>query len=242
MHQKPMSPAEISQHEYANAPKRMGVYVNEVDISGKTIVDFGCGWGGETLWLSEQGPAEVIGVDIDESALNQSRAFAGEAARFVSDISLLQDASVDFVFSTNVFEHVMDMDGVLDDLRRILRPGGALISRFGPLFYSPYGCHFYWAGLYPWSHLILGRQWLKRRIDRIRACPSNTTSWAEMGLNRITFTRFAKIVRSKFAVKRLHPIPVYGLPLVTSIPGVRRFMTFGCDMHVTKDALATQDA
>ena len=101
MHQKPMSPAEISQHEYANAPKRMGVYVNEVDISGKTIVDFGCGWGGETLWLSEQGPAEVIGVDIDESALEQSRAFAGEAARFVSDISLLQDASVDFVFSTN---------------------------------------------------------------------------------------------------------------------------------------------
>ena len=89
MHQKPMAPAEISQHEYANAPKRMGVYVNEVDISGKTIVDFGCGWGGETLWLSEQGPAEVIGVDIDESALNQSRAFAGEAARFVSDISLL---------------------------------------------------------------------------------------------------------------------------------------------------------
>lgn len=225
---------EQSEYEYAKAPESMGVYLSEVDIFGKTIVDFGCGWGGETKWLSEQGAAKVIGIDVNEDALTQSRNYCGTEAEFTSDITKVDDCSCDAVFSTNVFEHVLNMEETLDQLWRILRPGGCIVSNFGPLFYSPYGCHFYWAGLYPWSHLWLGRGWLQRKADRLRGVESDAKSWAEMGLNKITFQSFAKIARKRFQIRRLRAVPVMGLPFVTQIPVIRKYMTFGCDMHLLK--------
>ena len=36
----------------------------------------------------------------------------------------LPDQSVDVVFSTNVFEHVMHLEGAFGKVARVLRPGG----------------------------------------------------------------------------------------------------------------------
>jgi len=55
------------------------------------------------------------------------------------------DASFDAVLSTDTFEHMMDLDQTFHEILRVLRPGGSLLSRFGPLFYSPHGYHLYWA-------------------------------------------------------------------------------------------------
>jgi len=42
---KQLSDSQQSIYEYEKAPDSMGAYLSEVDISGKTVVDFGCGWG-----------------------------------------------------------------------------------------------------------------------------------------------------------------------------------------------------
>ena len=235
MHNTMMSSEEQSRYEYDKAPSTVGRYLAECGIDGKSVIDFGCGWGGETAWLCDNGASRVFGIDIDEDALGQARLFAGQRhVEFLSDIRKIPDDSVDVVFSTDVFEHVMDLNQTLDELHRVLKPGGALISRFGPLFYSPYGCHFYWAKLYPWGHLLFGRRWLLKRIARVRGYGSTSESWEELGLNRVTYTNFAGLVRARFNVVRLQPIAVSRLPLVCRIPVVRRFLTFGCDMHVVK--------
>jgi len=236
MFDRPMLPSEQSLYEYEKAPASMGQYLTEVNISNKVVLDFGCGWGGETAWLREQGAKKVIGIDVDEDSLEQARAFTKHnAIEFTSRIESIETDSIDYVFSTNVFEHVMDLSYALDQIYRILRPGGALLTRFGPLFYSPYGCHFYWAKLFPWSHVLLGRRWLVRRIDAIRGYPSAASSWEELGMNRVTFKKFEKIVRSKpFRIMRLQPLPVAGLPLVTRLPLLRTFLTFGCDVFLAK--------
>jgi len=55
------------------------------------------------------------------------------------------DRSFDAAFSTNTFEHVSNLDQAFNEILRVLRPGGSLLTRFGPLFYSPHGYHLYWA-------------------------------------------------------------------------------------------------
>jgi ubiquinone/menaquinone biosynthesis C-methylase UbiE len=234
MHEKPFTSEEQSKYEYDKAPQTMGLYLEKVDIKGKVVLDFGCGWGGETLWLRRQGAEKVIGIDTNEDSLSQARDFCSEECIFTSDITSIEDGSIDYIFSTNVFEHVMDIPGCLDELNRILKPAGEIISYFGPLFYSPYGCHFYWAKPFPYSHLIFGRKWLTRKINKMRGTNTVYGSWEDMGLNRITYQKFYKEVASRFSIKEMRPIAVMELPLVTKIPIINKFFTFGCEMHVCK--------
>lgn len=230
-----MNNQEQSDREYKEAPNRVGRYLADLDIKGKTIVDFGCGWGGETLYLSEQGFGRVYGVDINEEALNQARSFAGRSATFLHGTKEIPSGTVDYVFSTHVFEHVFNMNEVLVELYRILKHGGHVHSIFGPLFYSPYGCHFYWAGLFPWSHLIMGRRWLLKRIASVRRDPFKDQSWDELGLNRITFEMFsAHVIQSAFDVEILKPLPVRGLTFATRLPVFKKYLTGGIHVKIRK--------
>ena len=63
------------------------------------------------------------------------------AARRMDAVSLeLPDASVDLVYSVNVFEHLPDPAAVWRDAKRVLRPGGCLFTHFNP-YTSDRGCH-----------------------------------------------------------------------------------------------------
>ncbi len=86
---------------------------------------------------------------------------AGDAAALP-----LPDASVDVVFSSCAFEHLPDLPAALAEMRRVLRPGGAVFSRFSPTWASRDGHHlkvadpddplsFHDPVVPPWSHLVL---------------------------------------------------------------------------------------
>ena len=47
-----------------------------------------------------------------------------------------------------------NVGGVLAELRRILKPGGALFIQIEPLFHSPYGSHLRRLIDEPWAHLL----------------------------------------------------------------------------------------
>jgi cyclopropane fatty-acyl-phospholipid synthase-like methyltransferase len=44
----------LTAHEIAKAPESMGRYLAELDRTDVDVLDFGCGWGGETLWLADR--------------------------------------------------------------------------------------------------------------------------------------------------------------------------------------------
>ncbi len=237
----PASEGEIATYEYAKAESSYAPLVAELGgIEGRTVLDFGCGWGGESAWLARRA-GHVVGCDVNDDALRQARRFQAESglrnlefARCADDALPFADDSFDAVFSTNVFEHVMRPETMLAEIRRVLRPGGAFVSTFGPLFYSPLGYHLPWACRVPWAHLIFGLRPIIE-VRNTRRAPIDPDSWEDTGLNRITFERFRDAAgHAGFDVRRLERIPVRGLGLLAATPGVGRLFTFGVKCHLIK--------
>ena len=102
---------------------------------GEVALDLGCGAGTDLLVAAQMtGPSgRVIGVDMTTAMLERARESA--AAMGLDNIELheslietlpLEDASVDVVISNGVIDLVPDKDAVLDEIDRVLRPGGRL--------------------------------------------------------------------------------------------------------------------
>ncbi|MCC7407762.1 MAG: class I SAM-dependent methyltransferase [Phycisphaeraceae bacterium] len=239
----PATSSEQSAYEYAKAQGSFADAVAELgSLAGKTVLDFGCGWGGETAWLAER-CAFAHGCDVDPNSLAQAEQFRRHrnihnmaVAPVRNDRLPFADDTFDAVLSTNVFEHVMNPVAMLSEIRRVLKPGGSFITRFGPLFYSPLGYHLCWATQVPWAHLWLGLNPIIE-VRNQRRSPIHPTSWEDTGLNRITFARFeSAVLTAGLRPRRLRRIPVRRLGPLTHVPLLRDLVTFGIDAHLTKPA------
>jgi SAM-dependent methyltransferase len=239
-----MAPVEDVAHEFRKADRTMGSYLAELQTTDADLLDFGCGAGGETIWVANH-VRSVTGVDLDAEYLAQAQATLSQSGlrncRFVycSGTHLpFREASFDAVFSTDTFEHVMDLETAFSELYRVLRPGGRLISRFGPLFYSPLGYHLRWACQVPWAHLVFGLEpVLELRADKtgIPSWPERT--WQDTGLNGKRFHDFrGSVQRAGFDFVRFRAVPVRRLTLLSKLPWIGDFFTFGIDMHVRRPA------
>jgi 2-polyprenyl-3-methyl-5-hydroxy-6-metoxy-1,4-benzoquinol methylase len=97
---------------------------------GRRVLDAGCGIGYGSNMLAEAGAAEVTGVDIAESVIEAASQGAASGVTFrTGDIAALDlpADSFDLVVCFEVIEHVEDTDAVLDELTRLLAPGGLLL-------------------------------------------------------------------------------------------------------------------
>jgi SAM-dependent methyltransferase len=95
---------------------------------GSVVLDLGCGAGTDLLIAAQMtGPTgRVIGVDMTASMLERARMSADEMGLGNVEALPLDDASVDVVISNGVIDLVPDKDAVLDEIDRVLRPGGRL--------------------------------------------------------------------------------------------------------------------
>lgn len=238
------APVEAGEHakwEFAKASGSYSAYAKSLGgLDGKTVLDFGCGWGGESAWLAKQAD-HVVGCDVNEQALEQANAFKQKQGmdnlRFIkcAETNIPLDAqSVDAVFSTNVFEHVMQPALMLKEIHRVLKPGGSFVSTFGPLFYSPLGYHLSWASQVPYAHLVFGLNAVIEVRNR-RRDPIHPETWEQTGLNRITFKGFqAAAQASGLSIKKLERIPVRKLRALSQLPLLGDLLTFGIDCHLVR--------
>ena len=94
------------------------------------IVDIGCGDGAATALAARLCPGHrVLGVDWSRQALRRARAHGIEVVQgTVDDGGLpIADGSVDVAVFSEVIEHLVDTDAALDEIMRVLRPGGTLL-------------------------------------------------------------------------------------------------------------------
>ena len=239
-----MSSEQQTKHEIVKAAGTMGTYLSEIGYehaASLDVLDFGCGWGGETLWLADR-VRSVTGIDVDRNAIDVAQVAARDVGasncRFVcSDDGTLPfpDCSFDAAFSTDTLEHVMNLDRAFGEIRRVLRPGGSFLTRFGPLFYSPHGYHLYWACQVPYAHLIFGLNAIVAIREQRGGASRTVRTWQDLGLNAKRAHEFrAAITRAGLEIDRCHAIPVRGTKICTVIPKVRDLFIFGIDAHLRR--------
>jgi len=96
-----------------------------------TVLDYGCGTGDYITFPLARAGYKVFGVDIHEpSILEARRRYALPNLTFrtgyVQDL-LIEGLSFDVIVCSEVLEHLHNPSELLASLRRLLRPGGALI-------------------------------------------------------------------------------------------------------------------
>ncbi|MFH8680155.1 class I SAM-dependent methyltransferase [Streptomyces lydicus] len=101
------------------------------DVSGRRILDAGCGSGPLSAALRDRG-ADVTGIDASAEMLALARRRLGDdAALHVADLSdplPFADGVFDDVVASLVLHYLEDWGPTLAELRRVLRPGGRLIA------------------------------------------------------------------------------------------------------------------
>jgi len=239
----PRHQGEHARYEMRKAASSYGRLVEELGgLQDKRVLDFGCGWGGETAWLAERA-ASAVGCDINPSSIQDADQFKADLGQSNLSFVLIKgerlpfdDNSFDAVFSTNVFEHVMCPAQVLREIRRVLRPNGSFMSAFGPLFHSALGYHLCWATQVPYAHFLFGLDPILE-VRNLKAIPYHPASWEETGLNKITFAQFrAAVEKAGLISQRLKRLPMRRMHFLASLPVLGNFFTFGIDCRLVKPA------
>ena len=114
--------------------------VNQLDLTGKTVLDIASGEGYGSSILAKYS-ARVLGVDISSEAIEHAKEkYQAINLSFIQGSVIdipLEDKSVDVVVSFETIEHLMEHDVMLIELKRVLKKGGALvISSPDKLYYS----------------------------------------------------------------------------------------------------------
>jgi SAM-dependent methyltransferase len=94
------------------------------------IVDVGCGDGAATGLAAARNPDHhVMGLDWSADALRRAKLLGLNLVRGGVDAPGLPVATgtVDVVIMSELIEHLVDTDSAIDEVRRVLRPGGSLL-------------------------------------------------------------------------------------------------------------------
>jgi ubiquinone/menaquinone biosynthesis C-methylase UbiE len=111
------------------------------NVSGKTVLDLGCGEGGYSRILRGLG-ASVMGVDGSERLIRIAAERSGDSSHYLvrnaNNLHGLADASFDMVLATMSLMDIEDYPGAVAEIHRVLRPGGRLLmSITHPCFSGP---------------------------------------------------------------------------------------------------------
>jgi ubiquinone/menaquinone biosynthesis C-methylase UbiE len=102
-------------------------FILERAIECKTALDLGAG-AGIINYLNFKGLFQkVYGIDLDERVLQNP--FLNEAKTGSVESLPYEDNSFDLVYSANVLEHLKEPCNVFNEVRRVLKPGGAFITK-----------------------------------------------------------------------------------------------------------------
>lgn len=113
-------------------PGRLSYFDTLIDWCGLNVLDLGCAGGFMAEALAARG-AKVVGIDPAAAAIAAARSHAKAAGHdIVYDVGVGEalpyaDEAFDAVVCVDVLEHVADLQRVLSEVARTLRPGGLFL-------------------------------------------------------------------------------------------------------------------
>lgn len=120
----------------------VGAFIDEVETrlafsmfeveEGRSILDAGAGTGNFSLKLARKG-ADVTGIDISEDMLKLAEEKTGAEGYSIPFLKRdifetgFEDESFDAVFSMAAFEFIEEHERAVEELYRLVKPGGSLL-------------------------------------------------------------------------------------------------------------------
>ena len=122
------------------------------------FLELGCWDGMVSAALADAGKS-VTAIDRRDTGFDARARAAGVKfiAMNASDLEF-PDASFDFIFSYDAFEHFENPEVAFAEMVRVLRPGGHLYLDFGPLYNSPFGEHAYQSISVPYCQFLFSEE------------------------------------------------------------------------------------
>jgi SAM-dependent methyltransferase len=165
-------------------------------LADKTVLDFGCGFGYQSVAFCQAGARQVIGIDINQQALDAAAHRASsmglnDPITFVD--RLPEGLKCDVIVSQNSFEHFIDAETVLASMQSALDPKGKIFITFAPPWYAPWGGHMGFFCRLPWVQILFPEQTVIEARSRFRS--DNATSYRDLHLAKMSVQKFSRIVK-----------------------------------------------
>lgn len=128
------------------------------DLSGKKVLDFGCGMGGMTLWMDSHYNCDIKGIDIDSNHIEIANTLKSKHKKDHVQF-ILQDIvqypleeKFDYIFLNDVAEHIHPdyLQPIFTQLQKHLTPNGIIFVSYPP-WEGPYASHLNSIFRIPWS-------------------------------------------------------------------------------------------
>lgn len=110
--------------------RKTGLIRDSLNPGKGLLLDIGCGSGVQVEEMQKTGTRIAIGIDISRNALRHAQGKQIPRASFIqADVHHLpiRDHCVDQVVSAEIIEHLSRPETMLDEVRRVLSPGGEVV-------------------------------------------------------------------------------------------------------------------
>ena len=109
----------------------------------KTVLDYCCGSGGESVKIAKLGASKVVGIDISDDSIKLARQMVeevglGERCNFSvmdAENTTFEDNTFDIIYCSGVLHHI-NLERGYAELSRVLKPSGRILC-VEPLAYNP---------------------------------------------------------------------------------------------------------
>ena len=127
--------------EACTAPENRFILRQMGDVSGKQLLDLGCGAGENSVYFAKKG-ALCVASDYSPGMVEVALQLAEDnkvkiCGRTMNAIALdCPDNTFDFVYASNLLHHLPDPETAIREMHRVLKPGGKACF-WDPLRHNP---------------------------------------------------------------------------------------------------------
>lgn len=223
-----------------------------MDLTGRSVLEAGCGYGGVLAGLRERfALGETLGLDLDPEMVEAGRRRCPDGVTLeTGDFLAMAGRKFDFIVMRDVLEHIVAVEAALAKAADMLAPEGTLYVTFAP-FYSPFGGHQHnGSGLFsrvPWLQILpepLFRRMLRLPGNSYKSSAGLVSDMDTVLRTRLTLARFRKAAAAaglrtlfwaRYAVRPDYRIK-FGLPQVPfpAIPVLDELFCTGVEALLTR--------
>lgn len=128
-------------HLYPNTCYKAHLSIYQFALSfcgGKSVLDAGSGCGYGANYLAEKGTDSVIGIDFSQTAVAFSKQYFRRENLCYQEMDLqniegFPPETFDFIFTSNVLEHISDVPAFLHTAHKLLKPSGVMLVAVPPI-------------------------------------------------------------------------------------------------------------